>query len=187
MPHSDSSSTSHVHRIRLPVSSSGRSRSTSRAPSAVSLTARRSIDRSMGACRGRISRYTPASESQVTLPACRFLAVWTVSLFQDSSTSPLAARRRMARRWDSAAARPVRSGGMIDGSSSSPGASSKIRRAHRPKRRPRRLASAADQDELETATLGDIPRVLHHGKSRPRSQHAPTHPPTPQARPPAIL
>jgi hypothetical protein len=65
-----------------------------------------------------------------------------VSTPQLSSTSPLEARKSMARLCDSQAALPGRPGGTTRGSSEGGGASNRIRRAHRPRRRPRRSRKA---------------------------------------------
>ena len=154
--HSDVSPWSEDHRIRLPDSSAGRKRSTTAAPSGVSLAARCATTRSTGSRSGSISRYTPTSGSQRMLPVRTVLVVSTVSVLHVSSRRPIAASRRMARRWDSTAARPSPAATMTHGSSAGGGASSKTRRAHLPSRRPRRFATAPDQDALGTSAAGDI-------------------------------
>jgi hypothetical protein len=85
--------------------------------------------------------------------------VSTVSVFQVNSSRPIVASRRIARRWDSAAARPVLPTGMTDGSSVGFGASNKMRRAHLPSRKPCRLASTPDQDALGAPASCDISHV----------------------------
>jgi hypothetical protein len=71
-----------------------------------------------------------------------------VSAFHVSSTSPWVAKKRIARLCDSVAALPGRSGGTTRGSSNGDGASKRIRRAHRPSRRPRRSRRAIGTDAL---------------------------------------